>query len=612
MDRFIVFRWDKRCETAHAQADRWMDALRCARAAWVEVTTAPGLRVIARPRNNGHLPVTRIAGTTGMLLGSVFERGKGAQGPRASLTARDVSAMLGSADVPASSSFWGSFVALLPDEQSGDLQIVRDACGATPCFRMRSSGVDLLFASVEDVAVLPGLRVSIDWMCLHAFLVHNYLISRRTGLQEIAEVLPGERLTIRPDGSAASTWTWSPARLASLPHKRRFSEARDELRETVDDCLAAWGKSYARIAVRMSGGLDSSIVASVLSRATSSHITGIHLVGQGYEAYELKLARLAAKHAGIELLELEMPPAARELASVLDAPRLVRPSPQLLGAPADKALTAACHALGCDSIMTGHGGDTLFLQRSIAADVLVDYLRLNPLAGHFWRRTYDAAVLLQAPVWRVLRRTGEGLFGGRKWSPTSILDNADAPFRRLGLSDSLERIPADYMHHDWLTEAAALPPCKAEQVRSMVALRNYHSHLSHGLEFAAVQPLISQPILDLCLRTPAYVFCEGGVDRALERAAFEPVLPPEIVRRFEKGFINHHLTHDLSGSSGNVRDFLLEGNIVAEGLVAPNVVKSLFDGAELLPAGSLAPIMSLLAAEVWVTSWRNNHQVPVT
>lgn len=122
--------------------------------------------------------------------------------------------------------------------------------------------------------------------------------------------------------------------------------------------------------------------------------------------------------------------------------------------------------------------------------------------------------------------------------------------------------------------------------------------------FDAVQPLISQPIVEFCLRTPSYIFGAGGVDRALEREAFRDVLPEEVYRRHLKGFINHHLTHDIAENANALCEFLSEGRLVASGLVERKRVLDLFDGSTAVSAASLEPILSLLAAEAWVTTWQ--------
>ena len=43
---------------------------------------------------------------------------------------------------------------------------------------------------------------------------------------------------------------------------------------------------------------------------------------------------------------------------------------------------------------------------------------------------------------------------------------------------------------------------------------------NHGVRLDAIHPFISQPLVEFSLRTPAFMFGDGGEDRALERRAF--------------------------------------------------------------------------------------------
>lgn len=609
MDRFVAFRWDPGSEAASGRVQTWCNALRARDSGWSDLINAPGLRLLMRLRPGEDAAATPISGGTGVVIGQIFERGSGPQGGVRTIDGKALWLSAADSSSARPSPYWGCFVAIRLDDASGDLHVMRDPCGSLPCFVTKSHGIDLLCASVDDLSGLPELNFSINWTAIRAFLVHSYFTSRHTGLQEITEVLPGEHRVLRADGQSSTSWTWTPAAFAGNPRKRCFEDACRLAREIADDCFAAWAGACRHVAVRMSGGLDSSIVASVMKRAEGARLTGIHLIGRGYEAYELRLARLAARNAGVDLIELEMGSSTLDIADMLSAPKLPRPSAQLLGAAADRRLSTACHELGCDAVMTGHGGDALFLQRSLAADVLADYLRLEGVSPALFRKAYECAVLFQAPVWSVFRRTGGTLFGRKRWSPLAFLEADDAPHRKLGLAGAVSDLEASHTHHDWLAAAACLPPCKAEQVRAVTALRHYHSQMSHALAFRAVQPLVSQPIVEFCLETPAHIFCAGGVDRALERTAFGDLIPPEIARRFEKGFVNHQLTHELSEISDALLEFLSEGHIVAQGLVSPAAIQTLFGDEELLPAENLAPVMSLLAAEAWVAAWRREPGV---
>lgn len=393
-----------------------------------------------------------------------------------------------------------------------------------------------------------------------------------------------------------TAWLWNAAEIAKSPNMQKFVEAAADIRATAETCIEAIASDCESIVIRTSGGLDSSIVASLAARATQARVTALHLVGHGYESYERRLARLCAAKAGIELVELEVTGPALDVDGMFGTPRTARPSRQILSRSVDRPLIAACQNVQADCIMTGHGGDGLFLQRSLTSNAFSDHLRLEGLRPSTSRVAYECASLLEESIWSVLTRGLSFCFGVKRWDPVGFLDD--------GLSAGLPPLDLDYLRHDWLEEARSLPPGKAEQLRSIVALSLYSPMLGHGLAFDAVNPLASQPMVEFALRTPAYRLIEGGADRSLERAAFADLLPPEILRRTQKGFINHGLQSDIAQMTTPVREVLLEGRLVNEGHVDRTLIELLLSDAHSVNDAELDTLVTMLAVEAWLISWR--------
>jgi asparagine synthase (glutamine-hydrolysing) len=605
MDRFVAFHWNAASAGQTAKVDLWSRQLASQDQRWIKVLDAPGLRIAVLASRNGQPRIAPLAGADGLIVGTLFERGKEKLGRLAQLSGLAASDILASAGEHLITHYWGDYVGLWRESPDSPLTVVHDPCGPTGCFITQADGIAILCSYVADIAALPGLSFSVDPNALRAFLIHNYFITARTGLRELQELLPGHRLTSKPGERPLTRSLWDPLALAGSPQGRSFDELREELRDIAGACFAAWGGTSGNIAVRLSGGLDSSIVANLIRRASSGRVTGIHFIGSGYEAFELKLARLAAGHAGIDLLELELGAPATGLNALLAIPKLARPTKQVHGMAADAVLTGACAALGVDCVMGGHGGDALFLQRSIAVDAFADFVRLKGVGSGFWRTAYETAVLLQFPVWTVLKGAAAYSLGRKKWSPYAFLDLPAARLDRSVLAGGDAAIPSEDMSNPWLEDARRLPPCKAEQMRSLIALRNYHPLLGHGVRLDAIHPFISQPLVEFSLRTPAFMFGDGGEDRALERRAFADLLPEAIRRRTHKGFINHQLVESIIANADALPDFILDGGLIKDGIADRAKTAQLFAPERLLAGDSLGPLQNMIAAEAWLRSWQN-------
>lgn len=600
MDRYVAFLWGRRSDGASRQAEQWAETI-LRRGDWISAGHWPGMRILVRAGSSGKAPFAPLEGLDGVVVGSIFRRGEEMDGALRRLTGPSALRVAESGGAELISNYWGSYIAIWRETETGATQVMRDPCGALSCFRSRLHEIDILCSFLADVADLPGFVASIDWNAVRAFLLDSHAITPFTGLREVLELLPGQRLTWRPDGAAAFTWMWSATDLASTPTRKSSKDREAELRSTAEACFTAWGATSNSILIRLSGGLDSSIVASLARRTSSAKLTAVHLIGSGYEAFELKLARLAAQRAGIDLIELEVDHSLTMAAT--HGLKLARPTRQLLGGAADAVLNDACSAAGADTIMAGHGGDSLFLQRAIAGDALADYVRLNGAGADFWKVAYETAVLTERPVFSVLAEAAAYALGAKRWDPFASFKQSTANWAGILGPDAPASLPQAYLEHPRLDDARHLPPCKAEQIRSIIALRNYHPVCGHGLDHRAVHPFISQPIVEQSLLTPAYEFSRGGADRSLERRAFADLLPAEIVRREQKGFINHNLSSALAKDIAGFRDAVVHGALAAHRLIDRDHVAKRFSEDQLNEGANIGALLDLIAAETWLKAW---------
>src|SRR5689334_15226316 len=129
MDRFVAFAWDSKDLAAQQRVYRWRDALRARAHHWNAAITAADLCVMVRTAASGKPSMTPMSNATGLVVGKIFERGKGQQGAVTNLSWSRLNPSLRDGSAEALSPYWGSFVAIVRDQPSGDLHVVRDPCG---------------------------------------------------------------------------------------------------------------------------------------------------------------------------------------------------------------------------------------------------------------------------------------------------------------------------------------------------------------------------------------------------------------------------------------------------------------------------------------------------
>lgn len=554
----------------------------------------------------GALRAAPFTETKGAAIGVVFERGRESAGPIGKVSPALAKRTVATAGDALLKETWGQYVAIWRDSTNNQTTVLRDPSGGVSCFMTEARGIRVLFSFAEDVVRLEGLSFTIDWHHVQAFLHHNYFTTKHTGLAEVSELMPGERMTWTVDAPPAFEWAWDPTAIAASPDRRNFDDLCTDVRETMSTCAAAWAGAYQRIVLQLSGGLDSSILLALLHRASGPSITPLHTVSSGYEGYEHELARLATEHTGLRLVQRSQDAQTNDLRAILDAPLLARPARQIIGIQANRLIAGVCEEVGADAVAAGHGGDTLFLQRSLAGHLPSDYMHVNGLGPNVLRIAYDQATLEQGSVWGVLKETAGNVLRPRNWEPYAFLDNDDPNTPRLLAPIADSGLPTSYWIHPWIDSALRLPPGKRDQVLSFTGLYNYFVLYGYGVTLDAINPYQSQPIIELALRIPTYQFVRGGRDRALQRTAFGDLIPERIARRTGKGLINHQLLVAVARNAAFLRELVLDGHTVRQDWIDRRAAEELFSEEQLLRGGGLMSALGLVAAEAWIQGWRKH------
>lgn len=614
MERFIALIFDPGDTNAAARACAWSAPFSCS--PWTGVIGGDGLAIFVRARKAGPANWALLSGgVEGVVLGHAFRRGQEGLGRANTLTPEESTRIAESRGERLMRDFWGGYVAIWRERRDGQASIMRDPCGALPCFVTEQDGVFLAFSHAEDIADLPGVRLTIDWRFLAAFLVHNKFVTRHTGLAEVKELLAGERMDIEPGSSISSSssstrraFVWNGAEIAREAKARAFASVRDELRATANACFAAWGSTTSKSLVSLSGGFDSSVVVNLLRRAARADVHALHFVGMSYERYEVDLARQAAAYAGIPLIEARLDPHEDDLSVITTGPRLARPKKQVLAVLTDRLAEQLATEIGADSFMLGQGGDNLFLQRGLAQHGLTDRLRMTSSAVErgpsIAAIAYDTAVLNRSSIWRAGRQAIAQALTRPPWRPFSVIAEAAWMRHHLFADGVLENIDRAYQVHPWLDEASTLAPGKAEHLASIVTLYDYYIHHGRGLERDVTYPLISQPIVELVLRTPSYVLTEGGIDRAIARAAFADILPEAIVRRTAKGGADHYSLRVFERNLPFYRSMLLDGQLIKTGWLDRAKLERALSMESAIAGKGTTFLKLALAAEAWLATWR--------
>lgn len=118
-------------------------------------------------------------------------------------------------------------------------------------------------------------------------------------------------------------------------------------------------------------------------------------------------------------------------------------------------------------------------------------------------------------------------------------------------------------------------------------------------------PMLSQPLVELCLRIPSYVHLRAGATRAVEKAAFRDVVPAAILARERKGQTTMSVVECLHRSEAFIRELLMDGVLASEGILNRQAMEPFLNHRRPMRPTDTFPLVSCIAAELWVHTWVN-------
>ena len=595
---FFAMSWTPEDDQAVQQAARIQTRLMEAPATSILVETSGFLLADLSQPGSASPPIIEIRRTDGQfggaILGTLFPRNGHTRLPEIRHAA--ATALLDKGGRNLYDDYWGSYVSFF--RVRDDLAVYTDPVSSIPCFYSADGGVTCFYSNLELCPFLDRSKFTLNLRFISTLVAYDKIQNGETGLNEVKELFGGQRLMARTPHAPPET-LWDPRDFARDVLEPDPDSAACLLREAVQQVVSAWATSVPAPAVDLSGGLDSSIVLSCLveSDAPPPHLAVHHVVESG-DPSEAHFARAAAAFLGADLAEIRFSPS-RQLPDVTSHPASARPYRQFLSRDFNAQLSQATGGME-RTYLTGQGGDHLFHAAETALG-FPDYLRRHGIGPHLFSELANSARLSNLSVWRVLRGTLPDMIGK---THTSSLFGAIAARRTPLNSAALDQFDPVYAFPDWARVPRGLPPGKFDQVSGILHMIQVQDRLSQDDTREVVHPLMSQPLIELCLRLPVYLLSHAGASRGLARKAFVGRLPDQVRLRMTKGEATRYFVDQLRLNLSMVRDCLMDGELVAHGIVQRRDVETFLREDQFLthPAGRM--ILVYYAIEAWLRTWK--------
>lgn len=597
MYQYIGIIWDHRDESAARKVNRLYAALAEDIAEYRCISRSEGLAVFHKSTEHSANREYTIANNGGVVVGRIFRHGEevrqsAVDGIFDEKAAQRIMQTQGRALIE---NYWGRYVAFVRDREYGRCHVIRDPTGAIPCFLTRWNGLQIVFSDIDDLRRIGINAFSINWHHVAAYVWYSRLLTRHTGFEEVMRLQPGECVTV---GMKPWAWSfyWHPVALVKSAVVEQSDEARTLLKRVVTNSITSWASCYRNIFLQLSGGLDSSIVASGLAA-----IKGVpEVVCYNYytdrpEGDERRFARMTADRFSFKLIVDKAEATTKTLPDMLGARPSVCPSVMPFMSAAEERRAELVTTYDADAVFTGQGGDHLFGRRRHPL-IAGEYIRRHGLDRGLWKVAMETSRLTGKSVWAVLATAlGDGLLR-RPYDPHNALIEAPM-FMDRGRKDSIARRD---LVHPWVDDAASLPGMQRQRIFELTTCPN--QYLTAKMPVDYVHPIISQPVIECCLRIPTYVLTHRGRERGLAREAFSSQLPHAITSRTGKGATTAFWSNIVHNDIDFVREFLFDGHLVANGVLDRTLLTQHFKEKRFAQGHEWRPLLNCVKGEAWVRS----------
>ncbi|HEX9983063.1 MAG TPA: asparagine synthase (glutamine-hydrolyzing) [Thermoanaerobaculia bacterium] len=432
----------------------------------------------------------------------------------------------------------GMFAFALFDSRDGTLLLARDRAGEKPLFWWHTPGKLVFGSELKALAVDPAFPRTISLPALDSFLAYGYTVGTQSIFEGVRKLAPAHALLYDTRRDTVDTWAYWDLP-AAAPDDATDDELLDELERLLADSVRRQlVAADVPVGVLLSGGIDSSLITALASRASSKPVKTFTVNFPGHGRFdEGPRARIVARHFGTDHTDL-----LAESASLDVLPLLAR---QFDDPIADHAmiptyLVSAMIREHAKVALTGDGGDELFGGYPHYA-MLARQERVSRLLPRFVRRRIAHAADRYLPVGVRGRNHITALAGDDGHGIAHVNLYFDAATR-------VRLVPALAARHGSSPEQLRLAAAGSGTLLRRAQQADFRTTLPDGylvkvdrasmlrsLETRA--PFLDQRIIEFAFgRVPDRLKVRGSEMKVLPRRLAKKLLPPELDMRGKQGF----------------------------------------------------------------------------
>jgi len=440
----------------------------------------------------------------------------------------------------------GMFAFAIWNKRDRRLFVARDRLGIKPLYYWHDGRTFLFGSEIKAILAHPGVRTEFNKSVLAEYLAFGYIAGPDTLFAGIQKLLPGHTLKVSETGQIQIQQYWDLAfEQDTDEHPRDYYVKR--YRELIEESVGSHLMSDVPLGVFLSGGLDSSVVAALATRARGGPIKTFS-VGYAEDAFsELPYARRVAEHIESEHHEVRL--SCEEFFAAL--PELIWHEDEPLAWPSSVSLyfVSRLARQHVTVVLTGEGAD-----ETLAGYTRYAFMLKNSVADSFYRALTSASLrkLVRDGIDRShllanLHRKVEHTFlvrDGAAWS-SFYFDNfysaftADEQKELLAdeVVDGTGDAYASSMHYWNKSTGNMLHRLLYTDIKTYLGeLLMKQDQMSMAASIESRVPFLDHRLVEFAATIPARYSIKGLSGKAILKSAAEDLLPKSIIHRTKMGF----------------------------------------------------------------------------
>jgi asparagine synthase (glutamine-hydrolysing) len=477
----------------------------------------------------------------------------------------------------------GIFAFAIYDCHNKSLFLARDHVGVKPLYYYKGNGAFVFASQPRSILAYEGYSKKIDPSAFSLFLAYGNVPGDSCIYAGINKLLPGHWL-IYKDGKILLEKYWSVTYKSTI---RDIREAEQAVRKKVEDCILTQTVSDVPIGTLLSGGIDSTIITSILSKDNGASLSSYTIGFDEGESDEREFALLAARafHTNHHERVLTYSDACKSITDIVEA----FDEPFHLNSLFPYfALSSLVKESSGKVVLGGDGADELF-------------------AGYLW---YEHFINSQVPSrFRSFIKKLSSVFGLKardQFSSVETFFRYNGPFdqyaQNMVIGSAVPPTTSDIyqplMKH-WRPD---LPLVLAAQLLDFNCFLVDHcltkvdrASMAFGVEVRV--PFLDVELVELVFSIDHRITFCSGERKALLKRAMRHALPPDMNKSRKKGFSCPVVTWLESGIANEGEKMILGGSLCNRGLL---------DEVKLQARYSMLNSwqqLLLISAELWARLW---------